>query len=99
MGAQCHGLGVLGTETLHDLGPQQTAGTHLGDFHEMVHTDGPEEAQARGKGIHVDTCVDTCTKVVHTISQGIGQLDVGRSTSLLHVVTRDGDAVELGHLL
>ena len=65
----------------------------------MVHADGPEETQAGSKGVHIDTCVDTCTQIVHTVGQGVSQLDVGSSTSLLHVIARDGDAVELRHLL
>ena len=90
---------VLGAELLHDLGPEHTGCTHLGDFHEVVHADSPEERQAGCEGIDVDTGVDTGTEVLETVGEGVGQLDVGRSTSLLHVVARDGDAVELGHIL
>ena len=65
----------------------------------MVHSDGPEEGQTRSERIHINAGVDACTQVVHTVGQGVSQLNVGCSTGLLHVVTRDGDAVELRHLL
>ena len=97
--AESHRLGVLRTEALYNLGPQQAACTHLCDFHEVVHTDSPEEREARCEGIHVDACIDTCTQVVHTVGQRVSQLDVGCCACFLHVVARDGDAVELRHLL
>ena len=99
MGTQGQRLRVLGTEALHNLSPEQTACTHLGDLHEVVHADGPEERQTGSEGIDVDTSVDTRTQVVHTVGEGVSQLNVSRGTCLLHVVARDRDAVELRHLL
>ena len=58
-----------------------------GNLHEVVHADGPEEAETRCEGIDIDTGIDTGTQVVHTISQSVSQLDISGSTSLLHVVT------------
>ena len=43
--------------------------------------------------------VHTRADVVHTVGQGVGQLDVGGSAGFLHVVTRNRDRVELGHIL
>ena len=99
MGTQGQRLGVLGTEGLHNLGPKQTAGAHLGNLHEVVHADSPEERQAGCEGIYIDAGVDTRAQIVHTVGQRVGQLDVGSGTSLLHVIARDRDAVELRHLL
>ena len=99
VGAQGQRLGVLGIELLHDLGPQHTRGAHLGDLHEVVHADGPEERQARCEGVHRHAGVDTCAQVLQTVGQRVGQLDVGRCARLLHVVTRNRDRVELGHVL
>ena len=96
---ESHRLRILGTEALNDLSPQETTGTHLGNLHEVVHADSPEEAETGSESIHIDTGIDTCTEIVHTIGQGVGQLDVGSSTSLLHVITGDRNAVELRHLL
>ena len=89
VGAQSERLRVLGTEALHDLGPQQTSGAHLGYLHEVVHADGPEERQARGKGIDVDAGVHSGTDIVHTVGQRVCQLDVGSGSRFLHVVSRD----------
>ena len=65
----------------------------------MVDTDSPEERQTGSESIHIDTGIDTGTQILHTVSQGICQLDVCSSTSLLHVVAGDGDGVELRHIL
>ena len=99
VGAQSERLRILGSEALHNLGPQETSCTHLGNLHEVVHADGPEEREARSERIDVDACVDTCAEVVHTVGEGVGQLDVGSGTCFLHVVAGDGDGVELRHLL
>ncbi len=99
MGAQGQRLGVLGFELLDDLGPQHAGGAHLGDLHEVVHADGPEERQTRCEGVDRHACVDARTQVLQTVGQRVGQLDIGRGARLLHVVARDGDRVELGHVL
>ena len=99
VGAQRQRLGVLGLELLDDLGPQHTCRAHLGDLHEVVHADCPEERQAGGEGVHRHACVDTCAQVLQSVGQRVGQLDVGRGACLLHVVPRDRDRVELGHVL
>ena len=53
VGAQCARFRIFWSELLHDLGPQQATRSHLGDLHEEVLSDGPEEGQTRGKFIHV----------------------------------------------
>ncbi len=99
VGTQRHRLGVLGTERFDNLCPQHTTCTHLGNLHEVVHTDSPEEGQTWCKGIDIHTRIDTGTQVFHTVGKCISQLDVCCSTRLLHVVAGDGDGVELRHLL
>ena len=99
VGAQRQRLGVLGVELFNDLGPQHTRGAHLGDFHEVVHADGPEERQTRCEGVDRHACVDAGAQVLQTVGQRVGQLDVVRGARLLHVVTRNRDRVELGHVL
>ncbi|CDD48410.1 uncharacterized protein BN800_01406 [Bacteroides sp. CAG:875] len=86
-------------ELFYNLGPQHTGSTHLGDFHEMVHTDGPEERQTGSEGIDVNAGSHSRTKVFQSVGQGISQLDVGSGTRFLHVVSRDRDGVEFRHLL
>jgi len=99
VGTQCEGFGVLRVELLNDLRPQQTCGAHLGDFHEVVHADGPEERQARCKRVHAHAGVYTGTQVLQTVGQRVSQLDIGRGARFLHVVTRNRDRVEFGHVL
>ena len=65
----------------------------------MVGTDGPEERQTWCKSIDVQSGTHTGTEIFQTVGQGISQLDICRSTSFLHVVTGDGNGVELRHLL
>ncbi len=47
--SQRQALGVLGIELLDQLGPQHAGRPQLGDFHEVVHADRPEERQPRRK--------------------------------------------------
>ena len=52
VGAQRQGARVLRVElVLHQLGPEQAAGALLGDLHEVVHADVPEERQARREAV------------------------------------------------
>ena len=99
VGTQRQRLGILRIELLDDLGPQHTCRTHLGDLHEVIHADGPEERQARCEGVDRHAGIDTRAQVLQTVGQRVRQLDVGRGTRLLHVVTRNRDRVELGHVL
>ena len=99
VGTQCEGFGVLRVELLDDLRPQQTCGAHLGDFHEVVHADGPEERQARCKRVHAHAGVYTGAQVLQTVGQRVSQLDIGRGARFLHMVTRNRDRVEFGHVL
>ena len=98
MGTQGKGFGVLGVELIDYFSPQHTGGTHLGNLHEMVHAHAPEETKTRSEVVHTHAGIDTSTQVLQTVGQGVGQLDVGGGTCLLHVVAGDGDAVEFGHV-
>ncbi len=99
VGAQGQRLGILGVELLHNLGPQHTGGAHLGYLHEEIHADGPEERQSRRKCVDIHAGVDACAQILQAVGQGVCQLDVAGGAGLLHVVARDGDGVELGHIL
>ena len=99
VGTQGEGFGVLGVELVDNLGPEHTGGTHLGNLHEVVHAYAPEEAQAGSKVVDTHTGIDTSTEILQAVGQRVGQLDVGGGAGFLHVVTGDGDAIELGHVL
>ena len=98
MRAQRHGLGILGMKSLDDFGPQHARGAQLGDLHEVVHADAPEEAQARREGVDIQAGRDARADVFDAVGQGVAQLDIGGGPGLLHVIAADRDAVELGHV-
>src|SRR5690625_7820633 len=60
---QRHRFVFLGIEGLDDFRPEKAGGAHFGYFHEVVHADGPEEAEARSKGVDVQACVYAGTEV------------------------------------
>ena len=99
VGAESERFGVLGVELLHNLCPKHTCCTHLGNLHEEVHTDGPEERQTRSKSIDIHTCIHTGAEILQTVGESVGKLDVAGGAGLLHVVAGDGDRVELRHIL
>ena len=92
-------LGVLRTEPGDHLRPEHAGGAQLGDLHEEVLADAPEEAQARGERIDVDAGLHAGAQIFEAVGQRVGQLQVGRGARLLHVVAGNRDAVELGHAL
>ncbi len=53
----------------------------------------------RCEGVDRHAGIDTRAQVLQTVGQRVRQLDVGRGARLLHVVTRNRDRVELGHVL
>ena len=65
----------------------------------MIHADGPKERQTGCEGVDRHACVHARTEVLQTVGQRVCKLDVGRGSRLLHVVARNGDRVELGHVL
>jgi hypothetical protein len=97
--AQREALLALGLEALDDVGPEQARGPHLGDLHEEVGADGPEEREARRECVHPEARGDARAQVLEPVRQRVPELEVERRAGLLHVVARDADAVELGHLL
>ena len=98
VGAQHQAFGVGGTKPFHDLAPQQASGPHLGHFQVEVHADGPEKTQARREIVHRQTFVQGGFHILLAVGQGQGQFQRLVGTGLLHVVTRNGDRVELRHV-
>ncbi len=96
---QAQRLRVLRPETPHEPGPQQPGGPQLGDLHEEVHADAPEERQARREPVDVQAGADPGAQVFGPVGEGVGQLQVQRGSGLLDVVAGDADGVELRHLL
>ena len=99
MGAQHFRAGILGAQPGHDLAPQLAGGAQLGDLHEEVHANAEKEAEAPRESIDIEATPLRCTDVFHAVGQRIGQLLHGRRPSLVHVIARDRDRVEFGHVL
>ena len=97
--AQRQRLGVLRAGLLHQLRPQQPPGPELGDLHEEVHADAPEERQARRERVDVHARGLAGLEVLHAVGERVGQLQIGRRPGLLDVVAGDRDRVEPRHLL
>lgn len=98
MRAQRLRLGTLRIELCDKLTPQQTPGAQLGDLHEEVHADGPEERQTRGEDVDVEPSGQAGLDVLDAIGQRVRQLQIGCGTGLLDVIAGNRDGVELRHL-
>ncbi len=99
VGAERQALWVLGIERLDDLRPQHARGAHLGDFHQDILADRPEERQARGEIIDFHAGRDAGPQVFETVGQRVAELEIGGGAGFLHVVAGDADAVEHRHVL
>ncbi len=65
----------------------------------MLHPNAPEEAQAGGEIIDVQSGRDPGSYVGQPVGQGVGQFHLRRGARLVHVVAADADAVEARHVL
>ncbi len=64
-------FGVFRTEFADQFAPQQPARAQLGDLHEEVHADAPEERQPRRELVDVQAGVQTGLEVLHTVGQRV----------------------------
>ena len=92
-------LGFARLEVAHQPRPQRAGGAHLGDLHEEVHADRPEEAEAGREPVDVEPRGDAGAEVLDAVGQRVGELEVGGRPGLLHVVAGDRDRVEPRHVL
>ena len=99
MGAQHQAFGVLGVEAFHDAAPQQPRRPHFGDFQIEIHAHRPEKAQARREVVHIQPLGQRGAHVLLAVSQREGQLQRLVGASFLHVVARNRDRIELGHVV
>jgi hypothetical protein len=94
MRAQHFRARVFRIELADDARPQQAAGAQLGNFHVEIHGDAPEEGQATGEGVDVQTGGECSADVFLAVGQRVSQLQRRVGTSFLNVITRNGNGVE-----
>ena len=99
MGAQRQRFRVLRIKLFYQLGPDHAGRAHLGDFHEEVHANRPEERQTRREFINRKTRRLTGARIFDAIGQRIGELKISRRTGFLHVIAGNRDRVEFRHVL
>ena len=99
VGAQAQRLRVLRVELAHQPRPQRPGRAHLGDLHEEVHPDRPEERQPRRELVDREPRSQAGADVLDAVGQRVGELEVGRRSGLLDVVAGDRDRVEARHPL
>ena len=90
---------MLRAEVCHDSRPQETRGAQLGDLQIEVHPDPPEEGQASGEGVDIQTGGERGTHILLAIGQGEGEFQGLGGAGLLEVIAGDRDRVEPWHLL
>ena len=98
MGAQHQGLRVLRAEPSHDPVPEQPRRAQLRHLHEEVHADAEEEGEAWRKGVDVEPLGAGGADIVHSVGEREGELLHRRRPGLVHVIARDRDRVEPGHV-
>ena len=99
VGTECHGFRILCAEAFEDLCPEDTSCTHLCDFHEVVLALIPEEGQTLCESIDRQTCFFAAADVFHTVCQRVTDFQIAGSAAFLNVVARNGNGVELRHVL
>ena len=88
----------FGSNCGDQLAPQQPAGPQLGDLHEEVHPDAPEERQPRRELVDGQAPASRPALMYSdTVGQRVGQLQIRCRTGLLNVIAGDRDRVELRH--
>ena len=87
--------GSFGSNSLHQLGPEQARGALLGDLHEGVHAERSRRTTGAARTRRRQAGGDAGADVLDAVGQGVGQLQVQRRPGFLHVVAADRDRVEL----
>ena len=93
-------LGVLflASVGLHDVGPQQTIGTQLGQFHEVVLSDGEVEAHLGCNFVDGQTFLGEFVEVLGTHGEAEGHLLDDGGTGVGKHMAVDADGLEVRNL-
>jgi hypothetical protein len=84
---------------LNQFRPKQASGSQLCDLHIKVHSNGEEEGHSWSDFVYGKTCLFSGSDVLDAVGKCEGKFEFAVSASLLHVIARNGDGVELGHVL
>ncbi len=90
---------ILRTKGINNLSPQSTSCTHFSHFHEVVLADCPEERQTRSKCVNSQASFNTGTDIIPAVSQSVSHFNIIGSTSFLHMIAGNRNAVKLRHIL
>ena len=99
MRAQRERARIVRRELLHQLRPEQARGPHLGDFHEEVHADRPEERQPRREFVDRDAGGHAGAHIFDAVGERIGEFEILRRAGFLHVIAGNRDRIEFRHVL
>ncbi len=99
MRAQRQRTRVLRIERLQQLGPQQPGRAHLGDFHEEVHADRPEERQPWCEAIDIEPGGQSGAEIFDAIGERVGEFEILRRAGFLHVIAGNGNRIVFRHFL
>ncbi len=99
VGTQSHRLGILRIKLLNNFGPKHTGCPHFGDFHKMVHANGPKERKAGSEAVDVHSGIYSGSEVFQSVGQGVGQFNIGSGTCFLHMIAGNRNGIEFGHVL
>ena len=92
-------LGIFGIKRSHDSVPERPSRAELGHFGHKVHPNGPEEAESRSEFVDVKARRKSGAQILQPVCQRIGEFQFGRGAGLVHVVSRDRNAIEFRHSL
>ena len=81
------------------LRPQQACGAQFCHLHEKIHAHRPEKRKPGRKYVDIHAGADAGFNIFQTICQRVGQFQISRRASLLHMVAGDRNRVEFRHVL
>mmetsp|Transcript_26611 Transcript_26611/g.94952 ORF Transcript_26611/g.94952 Transcript_26611/m.94952 type:complete len:774 (+) Transcript_26611:108-2429(+) len=98
--AQQHGLfGHVWEALLQELGPERSGAAQFCHLDVVLHARGEEEGHAPCDGVDVEARVGGGAQILEAVRQSERHLQRRVGAGLVHVVARDGDGVELRHVV
>src|SRR3546814_4262212 len=95
MRAQHFGALLFCAQISHHTIPERTCSTQFRYLHEEIHADSEEERKTTGELVYIKSGSHSVAHIFGTIRNGEGKFLHLCRTGFLHMITRDGDAVEL----